>query len=216
MTPLILLRLGIVIFGLAIWFLTQALLKHRPAGTGQLGDGLHSATKRIFVFLTTRPRYADGLLIASSLLIDLLGLFVFAQSIFGPSIRPFLGLMMLFLARQICQALCALPPPEGMIWRSPGFPTLLVTYGVSNDLFFSGHTALAVYGAIELGMWGGPWWALVGALIALFEIVAVIVLRAHYTMDVFAGAVAAYAAWMAADWLAPGCDAFLVRVSQMF
>ena len=214
MTPPVLPRLGIVVGGLAIWYLTQALLKHRPSGTGRLGDGLHAATERIFQFLNARPSYADGLLIVSSLLIDLLGLFVIAQSILGPSIRPFLGLMMLFIARQICQALCALPPPEGMIWRSPGFPTLLVTYGTSNDLFFSGHTALAVYGAIELGAWGGYWWALLGAAIALFEIIAVIVLRAHYTMDVFAGAVSAFAAWMAADWLAPACDAFLVRIGQ--
>ena len=27
------------------------------------------------------------------------------------------------------------------------FPSLLVTYGVSNDMFFSGHTAMAVLGA---------------------------------------------------------------------
>ena len=56
-----------------------------------------------------------------------------------------------------------------MIWRSPGVPSLLVTYGVSNDLFFSGHTALAVYGAIELGRWGGPAWAVVGRALAVFE-----------------------------------------------
>jgi hypothetical protein len=54
-------------------------------------------------------------------------------------------------------------------------------------------------------------WALFGAAIALFEIATVIVLRAHYTMDVFTGAVAAYAAWMAAGTLAPAVDAGLVR-----
>ncbi len=99
-----------------------------------------------------------------------------------------------------------------MIWRSPGVPSLLVTYGVSNDLFFSGHTALAVYGAIELGRWGGPAWAVAGAGLAVFEAAAVIVLRAHYTMDVFTGAVTAFAAAVAADRLAPGCDAALVRL----
>lgn len=216
MTPLALVRLCVVVCGLAIWYVTQALLKRRPSGIGRLGDGLHAATEPIFAFLSAHPKWADALLIISSLCIDLLGLFVFAQSILGPSIRPFLGLMLVFIARQACQALCALPPPEGMIWRAPGFPSLLVTYGVSNDLFFSGHTALAVYGAIELGVWGGPAWAIVGAVVALFEIAAVIVLRAHYTMDVFAGAAAAFAAWVAADHWAPACDAFLNRVSQIF
>jgi hypothetical protein len=210
-TPPLSLRLAFVIAGLGIWWLTQALLKHRPNGSGRLGDGLHALTTPIFAFFAAHPRAADRLLIVSSLLIDTLGLFVLTQGVIGPSIRPFLGLVMLFLSRQICQALCALPPPEGMIWRSPGFPSLLVTYGVSNDLFFSGHTALAVYGALELGSWGGPMWALFGAAIALFEIATVIVLRAHYTMDVFTGAVAAYAAWMAAGTLAPAVDAGLVR-----
>jgi membrane-associated phospholipid phosphatase len=123
--------------------------------------------------------------------------------------------MILFGLRQICQALCALPPPEGMIWRSPGVPSLLVTYGVANDLFFSGHTALAVYGAIELGRWGGPVWAVAGALLAVFEAAVVLVLRAHYTMDVFTGVVTAFAAVAAADCLAPGCDAALIRLGTI-
>jgi hypothetical protein len=121
------------------------------------------------------------------------------------------GLFLLFSLRQICQALCALPPPPGMIWRPTGVPTVLVTYGVANDLFFSGHTALAVYGAIELGRWGGPEWAIIGAVLTVFETAVVLVLRAHYTMDVFAGAVTAFAAAVVADWLAPGCDAALIR-----
>jgi hypothetical protein len=76
----------------------------------------------------------------------------------GSSSRDgFLGLLTLYALRQICQGLCALPPPERMIWRYPGFPSLLVTYGTATDLFFSGHTAIAVYGAIELGHVGGPW-----------------------------------------------------------
>src|ERR671922_66231 len=130
-----------------------------------------------------------------------------------PSLR--LALFLLFGLRQICQALCALPAPEGMIWRSPGVPSLLVTYGVANDLFFSGHTALAVYGAIELGRWGGPAWAAVGAAVAVFETLTVIVLRAHYTMDVFAGAVTAFAAAVVAAWSAPACDAALVRLGTV-
>jgi hypothetical protein len=171
-------------------------------------------TARAFAFLSTHPKWADRLLILSSLGIDALGVFVLTQSVVGESIRPFLGLLIVFGLRQICQAITALPPPEGMIWRSPGVPSLLVTYGVSNDLFFSGHTALAVYGAIELGRWGGPAWAVAGAALVLFECMVVIVLRAHYTMDVFTGAVTAFAAAVVADRLAPACDAALVRLGQ--
>jgi membrane-associated phospholipid phosphatase len=101
-----------------------------------------------------------------------------------------------------------------MIWRSPGVPSLLVTYGTASDLFFSGHTAIAVYGSIELGLWGGPLFALIGVLIVLIEATAVLVLRAHYTMDVFAGAVTAL--WVAtfAQDLAPKLDRLLAGVAR--
>jgi membrane-associated phospholipid phosphatase len=211
-TPPSSIRLAFVVVGLGVWHLTQSLIKNRPSGTGCIGDKLHTLTVRPFAFLTANPRWADRLLIVSSLGIDVLGVFVLTQSIVGDSVRPFLGLLILFGLRQICQAVTALPPPEGMIWRSPGVPSLLVTYGVSNDLFFSGHTALAVYGAIELGRWGGPAWAAVGAALAAFECATVIVLRAHYTLDVFTGAVTAFAAAVVADRLAPDCDAALVRL----
>jgi membrane-associated phospholipid phosphatase len=213
-TPPIILRVALIAVGLGLWFLTQSLLRYRPEGTGILGDGLHTLTARFNHLLLAHPRWADRLLIVSSLGIDTLGCFVLGYSVLGPSVRPFVGLMVLFFSRQVCQALCALPPPKGMIWRSPGVPSLLVTYGTANDLFFSGHTALAVYGAIVLGQWGGPAWAVVGVLIAMFEIAAVIVLRAHYTMDVFAGAVTAFAAAVIVAWIAPACDLWLVEFGR--
>src|SRR5207249_2901381 len=80
------------------------------------------------------------------------GIVLLTWSVFGASVRPFVGLLVLFGLRQLTQVLCALPAPVGMIWpqEGPGFPSLLVTYGVANDFFFSGHTAIAVFGAIEL------------------------------------------------------------------
>ena len=109
------LRLALDVIGLAIWYATQALIKHRPTGTGVIGDGLHALTARLFAFLTAHPAWADRLLIVSSLGIDTLGVFVLTQSILGPSVRPFLGLFLLFGLRQICQALCALPPPGSSV-----------------------------------------------------------------------------------------------------
>jgi hypothetical protein len=100
-----------------------------------------------------------------------------------------------------------------MIWRSPGFPALLVTYGTSNDLFFSGHTAIAVYGAATLATNFGLAGIVLGILIVLFEIGAVLVLRAHYTMDVFAGAVTAlYVHHLAVQW-SPVIDGWLAHAT---
>jgi membrane-associated phospholipid phosphatase len=87
------------------------------------------------------------------------------------------------------------------IWHYPGFPSLFVTYNVANDYFFSGHTGIAVFGAIELARFRRTWLTALAAIVVVFEIAAVLVLRAHYTMDVFTGIVAALWVAHASEWL---------------
>jgi hypothetical protein len=212
--PLWLVRALLIALSLVAWFWTQSLIGKRAFPEGRIGDGLLDMTARLHRYLLKHPLWADRLLIASSALIDLLGIFLVVLSIFGLSLRPFLGLLILFALRQLCQGVCALPCPEGMIWRDPGFPSLFVTYGTASDLFFSGHTAIAVYGCVELGHFGGAGAATAGALIALFEMSAVLVLRAHYTMDVFAGAVTALWVYGVATSLAPTLDHWLNLVTR--
>jgi hypothetical protein len=192
-------RVVIILIALGLWHWSQRLLACRnppvdcptPTGSPLICDGIHTLTAKLNRKLLDSPATATALLVSSSLLIDLLGIYLAASAIFGKTFAPFLGLFLLFTLRQFCQAFCPLPPPPGMIWRSTGFPSLLVTYGTSCDLFFSGHTAIAVYGAATLAVALGPIGVVVGCAIVAFEIVAVLVLRAHYTMDVFAGAVTA-------------------------
>jgi hypothetical protein len=185
------LRIIITIVALAFWFWTQSLLGTRPGGNDSIADGLHRLTALLHDYFAHSPRAANALLITSSLGIDALGIFLLGSWVFAGKLRPFVGLAMLLILRQIMQALCALPPPPGMIWHYPGFPSLLVTYGVANDFFFSGHTAIAVFGATELARLHKNWLTASAILLVLFEIAAVIVLRAHYTMDIFTGLLAA-------------------------
>ncbi len=186
-------RLGVVACAIRLWFRTQALLRGRGNAAG-IVDGLHVWTEPWNEYLRIHPRLTDGLLIVSSAVIDLFGLFLIGAGLLGATLRPFLGLLLVFLFRQISQAFCALPIPPNMIWRYPGFPSLLVTYDVANDFFISGHTAIAVLGAIEVSRIL-PWWCgAVAGLLALGEAVLVIILRAHYTMDVLAAAIAAWCA----------------------
>ena len=65
---------------------------------------------------------ANAALIISSIFIDLFGLALIGAAIFGPTFAPFLAVLIVFGLRQICQGLCTLPPPPGIIWRNPGFP----------------------------------------------------------------------------------------------
>jgi hypothetical protein len=185
---------------LAGWFLSQSLIGSRKLKDGAITDALHILFAPLHARLLDRPRLSDSILIVTSGFIDIFGLFLIGWSILGPSMRPFLALLILFIFRQISQALCALPAPPGMIWRYPGFPSLLVTYGTGNDFFFSGHTAIAVLGAVELFRIH-PGLGVAAGVIALTEAAVVILLRAHYTMDVLGALAAVWCAVGISDWL---------------
>ncbi len=205
-------RVVAVALGLCAWFGTQKLIAARPFAESGVGDKIFDLTAGLNAALVSDPERANLLLILSSAVIDIVGCFLLLSAIFGRSIRPFLGLLILFGLRQICQGLIALPLPPGMIWNDPGFPSLLVTYGTATDLFFSGHTALAFYGALEISRYEGKIYKLIGLLIAVFEASTVLVLRAHYTMDVYAGAITAL--WVSGfiDRVAARVDALLEGV----
>jgi hypothetical protein len=205
------LRAGAIAGALALWFWTQKLISRKapPVSSSGLGDRVHDWTAPWLDWLHANPRAANGLLIVTSALIDLIGLALLAISVFGATLRPFLALLLLFGCRQVCQLLITLPPPPRLIWRHPGFPSLLVTYGVSNDFFFSGHTAIAFLGAIEAAQLGNPWLTGAGYFVATGQALAVLVLRAHYTMDVVAAVFAAFACSALATRLAPMVDALL-------
>jgi hypothetical protein len=203
-----LLRVVLTFVVLAIWFWTQSLIGGRTVPSSGIGDALQDWTAGLNLYFGQHAKAANALLIVSSALIDGLGLFLLARWLFGGSVRPFLGLFLLMATRQVLQALCSLPAPPNMIWHDPGFPSLLVTYRVANDFFFSGHTAIAVFGALELARLRKNWLTAVGALIVLFEIATVLILRAHYTMDVFAGIVAAL-------WVARFSERISPRIDQL-
>jgi hypothetical protein len=191
---------------LAAWFWTQSLIGARSAPAAGIGDAAHNLTAGLNSYFSQKSGAANALLIVSSALIDVLGLFLLARWLFGGSVRPFLGLFLLMALRQVMQALCALPPPPHMIWHDPGFPSLLVTYHVANDFFFSGHTAIAVFGALELSRLHKKWLTTAAVLIALFEVATVLILRAHYTMDVFTGIVAALSVAHFSERISPRLD----------
>jgi hypothetical protein len=205
-------RAGCVVVAIGLWFWSQKAIseaKAPPVAETGIGDRLHSLTTPLLSWLSEKPKRADGLLIATSAGIDAFGIYLLGAAVFGHTIRPLIALLIVFALRQLCQLLVSLPDPPGMIWRYPGFPTLLVTYHVENDFFFSGHTAVSVVGALALIHAAPIWLAALGALLAAIEATTVIVLRAHYTMDVFAAITAACVADVAAGWIAPHVDTLL-------
>jgi len=205
------LRLIVAAIGVAAWFGTQALIGHRPLTSSGIGDGMHLLFTPLNRFLIENPKAANGLLIISSGLVDLLAVFILLEWLFGRSVRPLLGLAIVLALRQVMQALCALPIPPNMIWHYPGFPSLLVTYGVANDFFFSAHTAITVFAATELARLGRGWLKGLAVFCIVFEAVTVLVLRIHYTMDVFTAIITALYVAHITRRISPGLDRRLAK-----
>lgn len=197
-------RIALTAAALVVWFGTQAWIGTRSLPASGIGDGLQTATAPVNSYLLTHPAAANALLLVSSGIVDILGIFLLAKWIFGASLRPFLALVIVLGLRQIMQACVALPAPPNAIWHNPGFPSIFVTYGVAHDYFFSGHTAIAVLGAGEMARVGRPWLTVFAAVVVMFEIFAVLALRAHYTMDVFTGGVTTLYAMYLAERLVAG------------
>ncbi|HRO68508.1 MAG TPA: phosphatase PAP2-related protein [Pseudobdellovibrionaceae bacterium] len=211
----LLVKAVLVVICVLLWWKSQGWIARKiGSNQGVIGDRVHEWTLSWHRYFLNHPRAVNGLLISSSLVIDVLGIFLIARTLFGESLRPLLGLVILFGLRQLNQLITTLPAPEKMIWRHPGVPSLFVTYGVSNDLFFSGHTALAVFAALELATLGA-WWIPVAVAVILFEAGTMIVLRAHWTMDVFAGAVTALWVMAFTRTIAPAVDGGFERLMNV-
>jgi PAP2 superfamily C-terminal len=206
-------RIGLTVVAIALWFWTQSLIGSRALPAAGIGDGMHTLTGGLNGYLQHATDATNALLIVSSAVIDAIGLFLLGSWIFGGSVRPFLALLLLLGLRQVMQALCALPAPPNLLWHYPGFPSLFVTYNVANDYFFSGHTGIAVLGAVELSKLRKPWLTALAVTVVVFEAVTVLILRAHYTMDVFTGALAALWAATVCDVLAPRIDRWMSGAS---
>lgn len=209
---LISLRLLLILVGVGLWYWTQKLISRKVDLGDGVGDRLHDLTTPLHAWFTRNPGATNATLIVTSAMVDAIGIYLLGNAILGSSLRPFIALLILFGLRQICQAITTMPKPPGVIWRHPGVPSLLVTYHVGNDFFFSGHTAVAALGALELAYHGPPVAAIVVAVIALIEMAVVIIFRAHYTADVFAAPFAAWGAELIAQHVSPTIDVWLHRL----
>jgi hypothetical protein len=89
--PIIAVRCALVIAGIAAWFWTQAVLGKRvPKVQNEvpLTDGIHVLTRRLHQRYATNVAAGNRLLIASSLVIDLLGLYLIGSAILAMDSKP--------------------------------------------------------------------------------------------------------------------------------
>lgn len=103
-------------------------------------DQFFITTESINKYFATHVEVKNWFLIVCSLFMDItmiVGIFMFVVR--GKSWRLPIALIMFYLLRMLVQKLFLMRYPEGYLWDYPGFPSLVVPYGKTNDFFYSGH-----------------------------------------------------------------------------
>lgn len=175
-----------------LWHYSQKLVSKNSRTPIFFQDPIHRWTAPINTWLWTHERTSRALTGLSSLIVDFFAVYLIAESLFGRGFRVFLALFFVFFLRQICQLLLPLAIPDKMLWKDPGIPSLVVTYEVSNDFFFSGHTAIAVLAAWQMTRYNFPGVVPLALGLVAFEIAFVLATRSHYLLDVVVGIAAAF------------------------
>ncbi len=121
--------------------------------------------------------------IITSLMIDASYIVFIIQFIFFQEYRYFSLLFCGLITRQVCQYFARFPHPKNVIWFDPGFPSFCVTYEVSNDYFFSGHTYCSLVFGLMFWNMGLP---ITSIVLVTTEIGMIILFKAHYFVDIYA------------------------------
>jgi len=85
------LRVLAIVAGLVVWFITQKMIGARTVAPGETYDHLHVVTAGWNRWLHEHPRAANAVLIASSLCVDAVTLFVLVRAVLGPSFPVLYG-----------------------------------------------------------------------------------------------------------------------------
>lgn len=124
----------------------------------------------------------------------IVGFVVFA--IHGKSWRLPMTLGCFYITRLFIQKLFVIRFPDGYLWDYPGFPSLVVPYGKTNDFFYSGHVGGALIMLLEYRQSINEIPNHVMFLRAMqifafftiiFQVFLMIFLRGHYSIDMFTG-----------------------------
>ena len=186
-------RMFVLLLALIVWHLTQTFLMSDIIAKQKIIDRSHDFVffKTINDFMKEHTEFTRYNFILTSLLIDINVVYICIKYLMGGNRRSIFIFFVGLILRQICQFTNRLPTPNDMIWFHPGIPSMLVTYYVQNDFFFSGHTYVAFCAGLEIISSKNFWAKFYGILFIVYEIMLIITTNSHYFMDVY-GAVATY------------------------
>jgi PAP2 superfamily C-terminal len=109
--------------------------------------------------------------------------------------RMIYSFSLFYFSRSIVQSLFTFKFLAFANWEWPGFPSLMVPYGMNSDFYISGHTGFFVLMIGEMHLIGMPLiFKLCGFAFLFYEIMVLLIYRQHYSIDIISGLV--YSFWV--------------------
>ena len=102
--------------------------------------------------------------------------------------------------------------PDGYLWDFPGFYSITVPYGKTNDFFFSGHIGCCVIQIFEFNAIGWKKLAHFSAITMVLQFCLMICLRGHYFIDLVSGVIFGHYFWMNAEKYSYLVDVYIFRI----
>ncbi|MBX7066287.1 MAG: hypothetical protein K1X28_03560 [Parachlamydiales bacterium] len=210
-------RIWLILIALAqvaLYFICQHFIGKKPVPVCTITDVILNLFLPVTHFFSSHPMAANAQLIAMNGILDILTLFIIFVTLWKKDIRPMLILIIFFTLRQSLQLLVKLPLPAEMIWHYPGFPSLLQSYTVSSDLYFSGHTGVGLLAFYEIYYFRKRWLTVLGFIFFLYEVFSILATQGHYTMDIFTAIMTVTCFTDFSFKIAPYINRFLAKASR--
>lgn len=129
--------------------------------------------------------FLNFVIISSSLTIDAIFLFIMACFvIYARSPRVIYAAGIFYGMRGLCQAIFLFEFPKDVLFKDPGFFSLIVPYGTTADFYFSGHSGFLVLATMELIQMKMVVLAFVNLISTLYTAWMLTATRAHYSVGI--------------------------------
>ena len=102
--------------------------------------------------------------------------------------------------------------PDGYLWDFPGFYSITVPYGKTNDFFFSGHIGCCLINYCEYRALGWTKMATFSFLTMALQFSLMIFLRGHYIVDLISGIVFGHYFWLLGERFSYLIDVKIFRI----
>ena len=165
-----------------------------------MNDWIFENTKGLNEWFKENKTRRNVLLIFCSGLLDVNMLISFYKFVMcSKTYRFIICILVFYVMRAALILIFDMPYPQGYNWGYPGWLSLFVPYGKTNDFFYSGHVGICMITFMEFKANECHKLAIYSLFVMIAEIFLMLATRAHYTIDMVSGLIFSHYIWIMAD-----------------